>query len=199
MASLYNFKRIQVVPGAKEFVDIVLSKTQRKTPTVIHKSYAIHRIRDFYMRKCKFAQQTFRDKLAQLTTDFPKLDVRRGRGREKASIVPPRPPRPAEPNADRRSRRCGSRPRSARPRCPGRPPVLRRPHERPLRPRPLQARPGTGERGLPPDRQHRQGLPAPAQVWRLALPLQAAEARLPRPVRDESTGQRGRRARSRIT
>ena len=76
MSALYNFKRIQVVPGAKEFVDIVLSKTQRKTPTVIHKSYAIHRIRDFYMRKCKFAQQTFRDKLAQLTTDFPKLDVR---------------------------------------------------------------------------------------------------------------------------
>jgi len=76
MSNLYNFKRIQVVPGAKEFVDIVLSKTQRKTPTVVHKSYSISRIRDFYMRKCKFAQQTFRDKLSQILADFPKLDVR---------------------------------------------------------------------------------------------------------------------------
>lgn len=29
----YNFKKITVVPPAKDFVDIVLSKTQRKTPT----------------------------------------------------------------------------------------------------------------------------------------------------------------------
>ena len=33
---LYNFKSIQVVPTAKDFVDIVLSKTQRQTPTVVH-------------------------------------------------------------------------------------------------------------------------------------------------------------------
>lgn len=36
-AKLYNFKSITVVPKASEFVDIVLSKTQRKTPTVVHK------------------------------------------------------------------------------------------------------------------------------------------------------------------
>jgi len=72
--SHYNFKKITVVPTGKDFVDVVLSKTQRKTPTVIHKQYAIGRIRQFYMRKIKFAQQTFHDKLTQILTDFPKLD-----------------------------------------------------------------------------------------------------------------------------
>lgn len=59
----------------QDFVDIVLSKTQRKTPTVIHKHYKIGRIRQFYMRKVKFAQQSFHDKLSQILTDFPKLEV----------------------------------------------------------------------------------------------------------------------------
>lgn len=31
-----NLKGIGVVPTAKDFVDIVLSKTQRQTPTVVH-------------------------------------------------------------------------------------------------------------------------------------------------------------------
>lgn len=70
----YNFKKIMVVPPAKDFVDIVLSKTQRKTPTVVHKHYKISRIRTFYMRKVKFTQQTFHDKLTQILTDFPKLE-----------------------------------------------------------------------------------------------------------------------------
>ena len=48
---LYNFKQIQVVPTGKDFVDIVLSKTQRQTPTVVHNGWAINRIRQFYMRK----------------------------------------------------------------------------------------------------------------------------------------------------
>ena len=72
--SHYNFKKIVVVPKSKDFVDIVLSKTQRKTPTVVHKHYKIGRIRQFYMRKVKFAQQTFHDKLSQILTDFPKLE-----------------------------------------------------------------------------------------------------------------------------
>ncbi|XP_045209739.2 GTP-binding protein 4-like [Mercenaria mercenaria] len=72
--SHYNFKKITVVPTAKDFVDIVLSKTQRKTPTVVHKHYKISRIRQFYTRKIKFAQQTFHDKLSQIITDFPKLE-----------------------------------------------------------------------------------------------------------------------------
>lgn len=70
----YNFKKITVIPTAKDFIDIVLSKTQRKTPTVIHRHYKISRIRQFYTRKIKFAQQTFHDKLTQIITEFPKLE-----------------------------------------------------------------------------------------------------------------------------
>lgn len=60
---------------SQEFIDITLSKTQRKTPTVVHKHYQIHRIRHFYMRKVKFTQQNYHDRLSQILTDFPKLDV----------------------------------------------------------------------------------------------------------------------------
>ncbi|XP_023660638.2 GTP-binding protein 4 [Paramormyrops kingsleyae] len=72
--ALYNFKKIMVVPTAKDFIDLTLSKTQRKTPTVVHKHYQIHRIRHFYMRKVKFTQQNYHDRLSQILTDFPKLD-----------------------------------------------------------------------------------------------------------------------------
>ena len=66
---------------SQDFVDIVLSRTQRKTPTVIHKNYKISRIRHFYMRKVKFTQQNFHDKLTQILDDFPKLEASRvGRG-----------------------------------------------------------------------------------------------------------------------
>ena len=73
MAS-YNLKQIQTVPSSTEFIDIILSKTQRKTPTVVHKGYAITRIRAFYMRKVKYTQSSFDEKLDQILTDFPKLD-----------------------------------------------------------------------------------------------------------------------------
>lgn len=72
---LYNFKAITVVPTAKDFVDIVLSKTQRKTPTVVHPNYEIGRIRNFYLKKVKFAGQTFHDRLTQILDEFPTLDV----------------------------------------------------------------------------------------------------------------------------
>ena len=70
-----SFKTCKFYTIAQDFVDIVLSKTQRKTPTVIHKNYQIGRIREFYTRKIKFTQQTFHDKLNQIINDFPKLDV----------------------------------------------------------------------------------------------------------------------------
>lgn len=72
--ALYNFKKIAVVPTAKDFIDIILSKTQRKTPTVVHKNYSIGRIRAFYVRKVKFTQQNFHDRLSQIIQEFPKLD-----------------------------------------------------------------------------------------------------------------------------
>ena len=70
----YNFKKICVVPTSKDFTDIVLSKTQRKTPTVIHKHYKISRIRSFYMRKVKFTQTNFSEKLTLILQEFPKLE-----------------------------------------------------------------------------------------------------------------------------
>ncbi|KAB7507738.1 Nucleolar GTP-binding protein 1 [Armadillidium nasatum] len=71
----YNFKKMTTVPTAEEFIDFTLSKTQRKTPTVVHKQFKISRIRKFYMRKVKFTQQNFRDRINQILTDFPKLEV----------------------------------------------------------------------------------------------------------------------------
>ena len=70
----YNFKSIQVVPPAKDFIDIVLSKTQRQTPTVVHNGWQITRIRSFYMRKVKHAQTVWHDKLTQVLDDFPKVE-----------------------------------------------------------------------------------------------------------------------------
>jgi nucleolar GTP-binding protein len=70
----YNFKKITVVPTSKDFIDIVLSRTQRQTPTVVHKHYALSRIRQFYMRKVKFTQQTYHEKLTTIIEDFPRLD-----------------------------------------------------------------------------------------------------------------------------
>ncbi|KAG8835673.1 Nucleolar GTP-binding protein 1 [Serendipita sp. 399] len=69
-----GIKPIAPVPTANDFLDIVLSKTQRKTPTVIHKNFKISRIRNFYMRKVKFTQESFDEKLGAILSDFPILD-----------------------------------------------------------------------------------------------------------------------------
>lgn len=70
----YNFKKITVVPTSKDFTDVVLSKTQRKTPTQVHRHFKIGRIRAFYMRKIKFTQANFTEKLGMILTEFPKLE-----------------------------------------------------------------------------------------------------------------------------
>ncbi|XP_063931436.1 GTP-binding protein 4-like [Zophobas morio] len=70
----YNFKQITIVPTASEFIDIILSKTQRKTPTVVHPGYKISRIRTFYSRKVKYTQQNYHDKLTIILGSFPKLE-----------------------------------------------------------------------------------------------------------------------------
>ena len=74
MASIYSFKNIKPVHSAQELVDIVLSKTQRKTPTEVHPKYQIMRIREFYMRKVKFASASFNEKLEEVIVTFPKLN-----------------------------------------------------------------------------------------------------------------------------
>ena len=74
MSNRYSFGSIQPVPPLNDFLDIVLSRTQRKTPTVVHKGYAIGRIRDFYLRKVKFTHETFESKLGAIVDEFPRLD-----------------------------------------------------------------------------------------------------------------------------
>lgn len=69
-----DFKKISPIPSASEMIDIVLTRTQRKTPTVIHPGYKITRIRSFYMRKVKFTQQTIDEKLGAMLQEFPRLD-----------------------------------------------------------------------------------------------------------------------------
>jgi len=70
---VYNFKKMAPVPSAHDLVDIVLTRTQRRTPTVVHPGYKITRIRNFYMRKIKFTQQTISDRLTTMLADFPRL------------------------------------------------------------------------------------------------------------------------------
>ena len=70
----YNFKNIRTVPPGKEIIDIILSKTQRQTPTVVHAGYSIQRIRAFYMRKVKFTSETITERLDRILEDFPRLD-----------------------------------------------------------------------------------------------------------------------------
>ena len=67
-------QKIAPIPNATDLIDIVLTRTQRKTPTVIHPGYKITRIRAFYMRKVKFTQQTIDEKLGAMLQDFPRLD-----------------------------------------------------------------------------------------------------------------------------
>ena len=70
----YNFKAIPPIPKSNELIDIILSKTQRKTPTVTHPGYQITRIRRFYMRKVKFTYDGIAEKIDSVVKSFPKLD-----------------------------------------------------------------------------------------------------------------------------
>ncbi len=71
---VYNFKSMAPVPAVNDFIDIVLTRTQRQTPTVVHPGYKITRIRQFYMRKVKFTQQTTSERLGKIVSDFPRVD-----------------------------------------------------------------------------------------------------------------------------
>lgn len=69
-----NKKSITPIPSSKDFIDIVLSKTQRKTPTVIRPGFKISRIRSFYTRKVVFTKDTLKKKLQDILDQFPRLD-----------------------------------------------------------------------------------------------------------------------------
>lgn len=67
-------KNISTVPTASVLIDTCLSKTNRRTPTEIHKHYQIVRIREFYIRKVKFASGMYTGKLREMLEAFPRVD-----------------------------------------------------------------------------------------------------------------------------
>ncbi|KMU84166.1 nucleolar GTP-binding protein 1 [Coccidioides immitis H538.4] len=68
-----TWKDIQPVPTSQEFLDIVLSRTQRRLPTQIRAGFKISRIRAFYTRKVKYTQETFCEKFQAILDGFPRL------------------------------------------------------------------------------------------------------------------------------
>ncbi|EHY58941.1 Nucleolar GTP-binding protein 1 [Exophiala dermatitidis] len=68
-----TWKDIAPVPTSQEFIDIVLSRTQRRLPTQIRAGFKISRIRSFYTRKVKFTAETFAEKLQAILDGFPRL------------------------------------------------------------------------------------------------------------------------------
>lgn len=69
-----SWKDIPTVPSANDMLDIVLNRTQRKTPTVIRPGFKIQRIRAFYMRKVKFTAEGFGEKFADTLAGFPNIN-----------------------------------------------------------------------------------------------------------------------------
>ncbi|KAH8681445.1 nucleolar GTP-binding protein 1 [Xylariales sp. PMI_506] len=69
-----TWKDIPPVPTSQEFLDIVLSRTQRRLPTQIRSGFKISRIRGFYTRKVKFTAETFSEKFGQILESFPRLE-----------------------------------------------------------------------------------------------------------------------------
>ncbi|KAJ5372880.1 Nucleolar GTP-binding protein 1 [Penicillium concentricum] len=68
-----TWKDIAPVPTHQEFLDIVLSRTQRQLPTQIRAGFKISRIRGFYTRKVKYTQETFGEKFQHILDGFPRL------------------------------------------------------------------------------------------------------------------------------
>lgn len=67
-------KSIATVPTVEVLIDTCLSRTNRRTPTEIHKHYQIGRIREFYTRKIKFTSSMYTGKLNEILSSFPKVD-----------------------------------------------------------------------------------------------------------------------------
>ncbi|KAF2155049.1 P-loop containing nucleoside triphosphate hydrolase protein [Myriangium duriaei CBS 260.36] len=68
-----TWKDIAPVPTSQEFLDIVLSRTQRRLPTQIRAGFKISRIRAFYIRKVKYTSETFAEKITAILDGFPRL------------------------------------------------------------------------------------------------------------------------------
>jgi len=59
---------------SKGIINKILSGTQRKTPTVVHKRFPIERIRRFYIKKIKYVQQNFSSQITEILDNFPSID-----------------------------------------------------------------------------------------------------------------------------
>ncbi|ODV59037.1 putative GTPase NOG1 [Ascoidea rubescens DSM 1968] len=69
-----TFKDIPTVPTSTDLLDIILNRTQRKTPTVVRPGFKITRIRAFYMRKVKFTAEGFSEKFTDILSGFPNIN-----------------------------------------------------------------------------------------------------------------------------
>lgn len=69
-----TWKEIPTIPTTNDLLDIVLNRTQRKTPTVIRPGFKITRIRAFYMRKVKFTAEGFEEKFEEILKGFPNIN-----------------------------------------------------------------------------------------------------------------------------
>ncbi|MCH0628780.1 NOG1 family protein [Kocuria palustris] len=69
-----TWNNISPVANANDLLDIVLNRTQRKTPTVIRPGFAITRIRSFYMRKVRFTAEGFVEKFDDILNGFPNIN-----------------------------------------------------------------------------------------------------------------------------
>ncbi|VEU19907.1 DEKNAAC100400 [Brettanomyces naardenensis] len=69
-----SWKDIAAVPGSSDLLDIVLNRTQRKTPTIIRPGFQIQRIRSFYMRKVRFTAEGFVEKFDAILQGFPNIN-----------------------------------------------------------------------------------------------------------------------------
>ena len=62
------------IPESNTFINIILSKLQKKTPTIVHKQFSIQKIRQFYFRKIKFFQQEYQKFIEKISKSFPLID-----------------------------------------------------------------------------------------------------------------------------
>lgn len=69
-----TWKDIPTVPNSNDMLDIVLNRTQRKTPTIVRQGFQIQRIRSFYMRKVKFTGEGFIEKFDEILSKFPNIN-----------------------------------------------------------------------------------------------------------------------------
>lgn len=69
-----SWKDIPTVSTSNDLLDIVLNRTQRKTPTVIRPGFKITRIRAFYMRKVKYTGEGFEEKFDEILKGFPNIN-----------------------------------------------------------------------------------------------------------------------------